>query len=614
MVVRDRVREEIAKVARQAIDQIGAQLLPTLLGNLVHMSNDALGSLYDALVSGTWGEFRNSWKSDIDDPEIQRRLIKRIRLISGLDTDEKRAQEMDRCAESCVYFIEHWGWSVDPRLEDLIKIPIELWDRQREVVEWIMRRFEGKTSGLVKKSRDVGLSVIVTLIGAWFWLFKPRTQVFYSSKKEGQVHTLGDPDSLLEKVRLILENLPGWMRPKGFKFAKHFKELLISNPENGAKIKGEAGDQMGRGGRSTIYFADEFSVVPRAQACHSAIKGNTNCAIYFGTSQGPATYFHELEDTFAEADPDRVLYFPWYHDPRKVDDPADVGNPKATSVWERETRHELGDMLFAQEFGCDDSMAMENAVIEMQWVNAAKNVDLPADGPAVAGVDVGGEGDDPTVIAVRKGPRVLTPLQEWKSYLPKTAAVVVHRAAAEKGVVRLVFDRAGIGIEFEDPIREAAGGIYDIYGVHGQNPPPKGMVWGRMGRPAAEQFANMTTLHWFSLRERFRKTFEYWKDPESCPYPVDELICIPPVERVTPDGRKVLEEDYELMRQLTSRKHMPGGKLQLESKKKMRSSPDRADALALIEDPTWTIERELDAEPLQLPAPKSDLPAKGYTF
>ena len=203
---------------------------------------------------------------------------------------------------------------------------------------------DGEARG-IRKSRDMGLSVIAVGYGLWLWLVKTGVVVSYGSRKEALVHKLNDIDSLLEKARFMLEWLPGWLLPEGWDASRHFNYMNIMNPANRNLLKGEGGKKIGHGGRSTLFFADEFSLVEYQQASHAGITANADAAIYFGTSQGAHTYFSGLESR--KAMPFMVL--PWYLDPRKLDDPEDAGDPTAPSQWRDKKLRETEAHIFAQQ-------------------------------------------------------------------------------------------------------------------------------------------------------------------------------------------------------------------------------------------------------------------------
>jgi hypothetical protein len=83
-------------------------------------------------------------------------------------------------------------------------------------------------------------------INDWVDTFDPRNAL------TGQLTKL-PLDSIFEKMRRIVTGLPAVLRPASYDMS-HMKMI---NGDNGATITGEAGDEIGRGGRKLIYFKDE---------------------------------------------------------------------------------------------------------------------------------------------------------------------------------------------------------------------------------------------------------------------------------------------------------------------------------------------------------------------
>jgi hypothetical protein len=80
-------------------------------------------------------------------------------------------------------------------------------------------------------------------------------------RSEQLVDKLGDPDSIFEKMRIIIRNLPGFMLPADFDAdfdgAGDMPYMKIVNRQTGVTITGESGDNIGRGGHKLIYFKDD---------------------------------------------------------------------------------------------------------------------------------------------------------------------------------------------------------------------------------------------------------------------------------------------------------------------------------------------------------------------
>ena len=58
--------------------------------------------------------------------------------------------------------------------------------------------------------------------------------------------------------------------------------MRIVNPQTGASITGESGDNIGRGGRKLCYFKDESAWYERPEKIEAALADNT---------RGPDRYF-----------------------------------------------------------------------------------------------------------------------------------------------------------------------------------------------------------------------------------------------------------------------------------------------------------------------------------
>ncbi len=154
-------------------------------------------------------------------------------------------------------FIMHWMDTYNPRKVDNKWMPFVFFKRQYEFVEFLHQLRQESTSGLVEKCRDAGATWIACGYSVWSWLFIQNDAIGWGSRKQDLVDKLGDADSIFEKMRLIISRLPKFWLPKNFSPRNHATFMKLINPENGSTIAGEAGDNIGRGGRKSIYFKDE---------------------------------------------------------------------------------------------------------------------------------------------------------------------------------------------------------------------------------------------------------------------------------------------------------------------------------------------------------------------
>jgi phage terminase large subunit len=573
---RDAVKAALRREIKAALlDKIAADVEAVSLRCLAN----ACMALSDPEVSVTY-EPRTRLDTFKRSDDIRADLISRFHLLLDChENPERQDQERAKCKADVQYFFDHYVWMLDPRVEACPRLPFRLFQFQRDVLDFISARYARKESGHIKKSRDMGLSVICIGFGIHLWTFEEGRVANYGSRKEALVHKLWDMDSLLEKARYMIRALPYWLRPSGYTERGHFNYLSILNPENGSYIKGEGGDQLGRGGRSSVFFADEFSHVKRQEASHISLSGTTDCVIYLGTSAGPQTYFYQMEKNAVCP----FYLLKWWHDPRKVDRPEDAGDPKIglwdkttqsypLSEWATKKRIEIGPAGFAREFDCDDSKALDSVVIPADWIWTATQRQLAAEGRTCAGLDLAGStGNDEIVLAIRKGPAVLT-MRMWEGIEYEELAVEVVALCNEHGADQLAYDAGGIGSSFGGPMAEIADTYtFDVIPVVPNAPATNRRFWDspeeRMNR---HRFANLSAELWWSLRLRFQAAARSFKEPDSEEWRF-RAITIP--------------DDSILKQQLAGRERTEDGHGRIKLGKKPNPSPDRADALVLTEMP-----------------------------
>lgn len=231
-----------------------------------------------------------------DTDALKASLIRRYELLDRLDKDpEAQAIALELSSKDIAWWFNNFCWTFDPRLAARklpAYLPFDLFPRQEELVRWLEERVSNSEEGLVEKSRDVGWTWVAAGFALNKWLFSPGFKTTFGSRKEVYVDKIGDPDSIFGKVRLLLERLPPWMRPEGFKRSDHDNFMRLLNPANGNVISGEAGDNMGRGGRSTLYVVDEGAFIEHAESVDAAVTGNADCRIWASSVNGMGNVFY----------------------------------------------------------------------------------------------------------------------------------------------------------------------------------------------------------------------------------------------------------------------------------------------------------------------------------
>jgi hypothetical protein len=324
-------------------------------------------------------------------------LTRRYALLTRANNDPAfRALVLAHAAEDVVDWVRDWVWTYDPRVTPSI-IPFDLFPRQVEFLRWLGEGDAIQEGGLAEKSRDMGVTWLCVAYAVHCWLFKTGDKTTFGSRKEALVDKLGDPDSIFEKIRLVISRLPSWMMPAGYGKTCD-NHLRIVNPANGSSITGEGGDNMGRGGRSSRYFKDESAFLERPQRVEAAVSANTNVVIDVSTPNGVGNPFHTKRMSGAV----RVFTFHWRDDPRKGTD------------WYERQKAVLDPIIVAQELDIDYAASIEGILIPRGWIEDAwaRPLHEKERGAISIGGDVAEAGRDKSSAVIREGRRILH-LEEW---------------------------------------------------------------------------------------------------------------------------------------------------------------------------------------------------------
>jgi hypothetical protein len=302
--------------------------------------------------------------------------------------------------EHPVEFINDWGMTFDPRNAEVglpTTMPFLLFQKQAEFIVWLLELWRGREDGLAEKSRDMGVSWLCVAFAVWMWIFHPGTVVGFGSRKEEYVDDLNDPKSLFWKARQFIALLPAEFRPAGYTQKKHAPFMSIVNPENGAAIVGESGDNIGRGNRTSIYFKDESAFYEHPESIDAALSQTSNCKIDVSTPNGNGNPFYRKR----HGGKVKVFTFHWRDDPRK--------GPE----WYARQCETLDPVVRAQEIDIDYNASTNDAWIPGALVERAQQLgpaDVEVNGPWMIGVDAAHMGDDESVITCRRGLLTLKPI------------------------------------------------------------------------------------------------------------------------------------------------------------------------------------------------------------
>lgn len=340
-------------------------------------------------------------------------------------------------------FLSDWALTVDPRVKKPRSpvMPFLLFPKQIELIQWIEERYETGTPGVLVKSRDVGASWLAMAWGITKCLFVKDFMVGIGSAKEDKVDRSGDPDTLFYKGRMFLQWLPVEFRC-GWDLGKHSAHMRLVFPETNSSVTGEAGDNIGRGGRKSVYLVDEAAHVERPLLIDASLSATTDCRIDMSSVNTLANSFAEKAHNAAIPRFD----FSWLDDPRK------------DHAWYEKKKQELDPKIVAQEIDCNFSASADNVVIPSHMVQAAiglaERLGLDLTGRRYCALDIADVGRDKNALASRNG-QVVDFITQWSGADMDIAASVskAYALVEELGAQEFCYDADGMGANVRGDVR-----------------------------------------------------------------------------------------------------------------------------------------------------------------
>ncbi len=526
-----------------------------------------------------------AWQVSYRD-EFARRLKNRNALMG----DELKQRQLNAYySKNCIAWINDWAVTFDPRAKPPMPslMPFLLFPRQEEMVKFILGCLEDKESGLIEKSRDMGATWLCCAITVWLWLYRPGTVIGWGSLKADQVDKPYDPKAIFPKIRQIMEHLPPWMMPAGFRMSVHSTHMKIINPVNGNVIAGESGDNMGRGGRTSIYFKDESAHYEHAEQIEAALGDNTDVQIDMSSVNGTANPFYRRRkagevwypDTALTPGKVRVFILDWRQNPLKSQEWYDRRRAKAMAE---------GMMhVLAQEVDRDYSGAVDRLIIHPDWIRAAVDahikLNFAEDGEVIAGQDIADGGKDKNALAVVVGV-ILRYADHWGGDAGEAPRSVTIPECIRWRVKLLSYDMVGVGSGFKTGInilRERGLlpkrlRVMPWNGGAGVLDPDEHITPGDPETPTNDEFyENLKAQGYWRLRTRFYKTWRAVEFGDS--YPEHELISL--------DSRIPRLEEVKMELAQPVHKYSKKGKTMVDKTPDGSTSPNLADAVNIAYNP-----------------------------
>lgn len=527
------------------------------------------------------------WRKGEPRPDYREVFVDRINTLNNVKRDPSLVPYiLEYYKNNPVAFILDWCVTYDPRnISPIPKtMPFCVFPRQIDMLQFIYESVENQTSGLWEKSRDYGATWIACATSVHMWLFEPGTAIGFGSRKADLVDQLGDPKTIFAKIRQIIDSLPAFMLPKDLNPKFHLTYMKCINPENGSTIVGEGGDNVGRGGRTSLYFLDEAAHVERPELIEASLGDNTNVRIDISSVNGIGNPFYRRRMNGKEWEPGEqmvknranILVLDWMDHPDKDKEWYDNRKQKA--------QDEGLAHIFAQEVDRDYAASVEGVLIPAKWVRCVyQHYDelcemVSKSGRIVGGQDAADGGDDSSALVMAHG--VYVELAETDNRGADDAAPALLTLARMMGVQDYYYESTGVGTGVRVAAKmmnmTAQAWTPNAKVVNPHEDMIAGTQIGEEGRRTnKDYFSNYKAQSSWALRLRFKRVYDYFN--EGKPFDPDEIIIINPK----------MKNAEQLERELSQPTYSTNGagKITIDKKPNGTKSPNLFDALVICMSP-----------------------------
>lgn len=254
------------------------------------------------------------------------------------DIKQRIKEEFIRCSQDPVYFMRKYYMIQHPQRGRQM---FDLYPFQEKV----LKLFQNHDYSIINKSRQLGISTLVSAYSLWLMLFHRDKNVLVVAT------TQSTAKNMVTKVRFAYQNLPAWL-----KIGATEDNRLSLRLTNGSQIKAvsAAGDAT-RSEAVTLLVIDEAAFIERIEEIYTAAQqtlATGGGCIALSTPNGVGNWFHK---TYTAAQKSENSFLP-------ISLPWTV-HPERSQDWRDQQTKDLGPRNAAQECDCDFATS-GNTVIE----------------------------------------------------------------------------------------------------------------------------------------------------------------------------------------------------------------------------------------------------------
>jgi hypothetical protein len=235
---------------------------------------------------------------------VEENLQWRAEMYRAAARDRSYQRALRRAAwDDTLFFFRAFLWTFEARARVTDK-PFCFWDNQVQPIVEADRAIddalqtEENVTVLFPKSRAQGATLL--LLGVCLKRFLRDTGFTCGlvTRNEKLVDSLTDSDTMMWRVQYFLDRLPFWMKPE--RVDRNVSEHTIYNQDRRSSFVGFSATQnVGRGGRRTVFILDEFGAEEwitseRDAKVLDSLRDVTNCMLIPSTFSGTTGKFWEM--------------------------------------------------------------------------------------------------------------------------------------------------------------------------------------------------------------------------------------------------------------------------------------------------------------------------------
>ena len=225
--------------------------------------------------------------------DIDENLRQRVEFHQACELGAKaREHAIYLFMRDIIAFFDLCLFTYDPR-ESPSDIPFIAYKFQEEYIQKVNQHIIDAESLLTEKSRDMG--VTWQILGVFLYRFLLFDEDFLvGSRKEDLVDTIGNINTLFERLRYMIKTMPQWI-VEYCRFDIRDSGYMKIYKQGGAAITGESMNaNFSRQGRYKAILLDEFAFCENAEPVWMGTGDSSPCKIVVSTPYGNTNKFARL--------------------------------------------------------------------------------------------------------------------------------------------------------------------------------------------------------------------------------------------------------------------------------------------------------------------------------